>query len=81
MTIVIRADGRRLSGTPVQIVQGMQMLAFGQEDRSLTEYMEWSAQMLQRMEGVELEVVGETDEERAASFIDEMVAKGLALRG
>lgn len=81
MIIIIRADGRRMTGTPLQIVQHMQFLAFGQEKATLSEYIDWSVSMLQQMQGVELKVVGETDEERAASFIDEMVAKGLALRG
>jgi len=79
MTIVIRADGRSFSGTPVQIVQAMQSVAFGQEHLSLSEYMDWSAGMLQQMTGVNLRVVGVGEEERALSFVSGMVREGLAL--
>ena len=41
MKIRINADGRVLQGTPKQIVQAMQSIAFGQEDRTLGEYIDW----------------------------------------
>jgi len=80
MTIVIRADGRRFSGTPLQIVQQMQSVAFGQDDVTLPEYIERSVRLVDVMEGVSLKVTGESDEQLAASFLDEMVKAGLALR-
>jgi len=80
MTIVIRADGRRFSGTPLQIVQQMQSVAFGQDDVTLPEYIERSVRLVDVMEGVSLKVTGESDEQLSASFLDEMVKAGLALR-
>ena len=41
MKIRINADGRVLQGTPKRIVQAMQSIAFGQEDRTLGEYIDW----------------------------------------
>ena len=79
MKIRINADGRVLQGTPKQIVEAMQSIAFGQEDRTLGEYIDWAVDQLQRMEGVALQVEGETDEEKAASLVAAMLKMDLAL--
>jgi len=71
---------RLLQGTPKQIVQAMQSVAFGQEDRALGEYIDWAAGMAGRMTGIELEVEGETDDEKAASLVQAMLEAGLAER-
>ena len=78
MKIRINADGRVLQGTPKQIVEAMQSIAFGQEDRTLGEYIDWAAEMASSMMGVGLKVSGETDEEKAASLVDAMLEAGLA---
>ena len=78
MKIRINADGRVLQGTPKQIVEAMQSIAFGQEDRTLGEYIDWAAEMASSMMGVELKVSGETDEEKAASLVAAMLEAGLA---
>jgi len=70
-------DGREFSGTPLQIVQGMCSIAFN-GCRSVGEYIDKSAVMAADLEGVDMKVVGETDEERAESFVAEMVRLGLA---
>ncbi|RKI05683.1 hypothetical protein D7Y15_32780 [Corallococcus sp. AB030] len=74
-------DGRVLQGTAVQIVKGMQDIAFGVERLSLGEYINWVVGNAQRFESTELRVQGETDEEKAASLVDEMLREGLAARG
>jgi hypothetical protein len=79
MKIVMR-DGRVFQGTAVQIVKAMQDIAFGVEQMSLDQYIDWVVQNARRFEDVELVVVGETAEERAKTLVDEMVAKGLAER-
>lgn len=80
MVIVMR-DGRVLQGTAVQIVKGMQDIAFGVERLSLPEYIDWVVANAQRFESAELRVRGETDEEKAASLVDEMLREGLATKG
>jgi len=80
MKIRITGDGRVLEGTPEQIVQTMHYLAFGQEERTLGEYIDWAVEQARRMTEVELHVRGETDAEKAASLIDEMLRTGLAER-
>lgn len=80
MVIVMR-DGRVLQGTAVQIVKGMQDIAFGVERLSLSEYINWVVGNAQRFESTELRVQGETDEEKSASLVDEMLREGLAARG
>ena len=80
MKIRINADGRVLQGTPKQIIEAMQSIAFGQEDRTLGEYIDWVVDQVQRMEGIALEVEGETDMEKAASLVNSMLGVGLANR-
>lgn len=79
MKILMR-DGRVFQGTPLQIVQAMQAIAFGVEQLSLDRYVDWVIDNAQRFEGVELKVPAGTPDERAAALVDEMVAKGLASR-
>ena len=78
MKIRINADGRVLQGTPKQIVEAMQSIAFGQDNRTLSEYIDWIVDQVQRMESIELEVEGETDQEKAAALVQAMTGAGLA---
>jgi predicted RNA-binding protein with PIN domain len=79
MKIVMR-DGRLFQGTALQIVKAMQDIAFGVEQMTPDQYIEWVVQNARRFEEVELRVAGETTEERARSLVEEMLAKGLAAR-
>jgi hypothetical protein len=79
MKIVMR-DGRVFQGTALQIVKAMQDIAFGVEQMTLDQYIDWVVQNAQRFEEVELTVAGETTEERAEALVGEMLAKGLASR-
>ena len=78
MKIRINADGRVLQGTPKQIVEVMQSIAFGQDNRTLSEYIDWAAEYASRMMEVELAVSGETNEEKADSLVAAMLEAGLA---
>jgi len=80
MRIEILADGRVLEGTALQIVRDMQSIAFGQEDHSLSEYIDWIVDQAGRMTDVELKITGETDAEKAEALVREMIEKGLARR-
>ncbi|MCC6649381.1 MAG: hypothetical protein IT374_27900 [Polyangiaceae bacterium] len=73
-------DGRVFQGTPLQIVQAMQAIAFGVEQLSVDRYIDWVVDNAQRFERVELKVPAGAPEERAAVLVEEMVAKGLASR-
>jgi hypothetical protein len=79
MKIVMR-DGRVFQGTALQIVKAMQDIAFGVEQMTLDQYIDWVVQNAQRFEEVALVVSGETTEDRAKALVDEMLAKGLASR-
>lgn len=79
MKIVMR-DGRVFQGTALQIVKAMQDIAFGVEEMTLDQYLDWVVDNARRFEGVELVVAGETTEERAKALVEEMVTKGLASR-
>lgn len=72
------SDGRVIDGTPVQIVGEMQYLAFGQEGKTLSEYIDWAVAQLERLGGPKLVVQGKTDEEKATSFTQAMLDVGLA---
>ena len=79
MKIVMR-DGRVFQGTALQIVKAMQDIAFGVEQMTLDQYIDWVVDNAQRFEEVELAVEGEATEERAKALVEEMVAKRLAQR-
>ncbi|MBU1242941.1 hypothetical protein KJ612_07045 [Myxococcota bacterium] len=80
MRIKITSDGRVLQGTAKQIVEAMQYVAFGQQDRTLTEYIDWAAEQASRMNEVDLRITGSTDEERAESLVRAMLEARLAER-
>jgi ribosomal protein S3 len=79
MNIVMR-DGRVFRGTAVQIVKAMQDIAFGVEQFTLPEYIDWVVQNAAKFEEVELKIMGENDEEKAASLVAEMIRSGLTRR-
>lgn len=76
MKIMMR-DDRVFTGTPLQIVRAMQDIAFGVDDFTVRQYVEWVAANALKFEGVALTVVGDTDDELAASLVAEMVRTGL----
>ena len=78
MRIRMMSDGRVFEGTPRQIVEAMQYIAFGQENRTLGEYIDWLVDQVERLEETPLKVEGETDDEKAASLVDAMLTNGLA---
>ncbi len=78
MRIRMLRDGRVFQGTPKQIVEAMQYIAFGQENRTLGEYIDWLVDQVQRLESIDLKVEGETDEDKAASLVQAMMGAGLA---
>ena len=78
MRIRMLRDGRVFQGTPKQIVEAMQYIAFGQENRTLGEYIDWLVDQVQRLESIDLKVDGETDEDKAASLVQAMMGSGLA---
>ncbi|MCB9547010.1 MAG: hypothetical protein H6706_14315 [Myxococcales bacterium] len=78
MRIRMMSDGRVFQGTAKQIVEAMKYIAFGQEQRSLGEYIDWLVDQVQRLESTDLKVEGDTDEEKAASLVQAMLGSGLA---
>ena len=49
MRIRMLADGRVLEGTAKQIAEAMHALAFGQENRTLSQYIDWAVDQARRM--------------------------------
>jgi hypothetical protein len=78
MRIEIVGDGHIFQGTAKQIVAQMHSLAFAAQHLSLREYIDWNVAKIERGFEVKLTVTGETDEERAKSFLDEMIGRGYA---
>ena len=78
MRIRIVEDGRVLQGTPLQMVQQMQSVAFGREELTIAEYVDWVARQMSTMMGVQLDVRGTTADERARSLVDELLRAGFA---
>lgn len=73
-------DGRVYQGTARQIVQQMQDIAMGAPSMTLTDYVDWVAARAGQFEGVPLEPKGATDDEKCASLLEQMLARGLAER-
>jgi len=78
MKIRIRADGRTLEGCPIELARQMQALAFAPAGLDLGHYIDWAVDQARAMLGVELEVSGSSEEERAQSFVSAMLAAQLA---
>lgn len=73
-------DGRVFQGTALQIVNAMQDIAFGVDDFTVPEYIDWVVANARKFEEVELKLEGTTDDEKAKSLVEEMVRAGLAIR-
>ena len=80
MRIRMMADGRVLEGTAKQIAEAMHALAFGQENRTLSEYIDWAVDQARRMNEIDMQVEGDTDDEKAKSLVRAMLEAGLAER-
>lgn len=72
------ADGRVLEGTAKQIAEVMHALAFGQENRTLSEYIDWAVDQARRMNEIDMQVEGDTDDEKAKSLVRTMLEVRLA---
>ncbi len=80
MRIEIVGDGHVFEGTAKQILAQMQSLAFAAQHLSLREYIDWNVANIERGFDVKLVVSGETDDERAAAFLAQMMERGYARR-
>jgi hypothetical protein len=56
----------------------MHALAFGQENRTLSEYIDWAVDQARRMNEIDLDVTGATDDDKANALVRAMLAAGLA---
>ena len=63
-----------------QIAEAMHALAFGQENRTLSEYIDWAVNQARRMNEIDMQVEGATDDEKAKSLVRAMLESGLAER-
>ena len=73
-------DGRVIEGTAREIVEAMHLLSFGQEDRTLSQYIDWVVRQTRSLYELDLRVTGEDDDARAASLLRGIVDAGLATR-
>lgn len=71
-------DGRVVQGTARQIVSTMRSVAQFSTARTLGEYIDWVTSNTGAFEGISLDVKGETEDERIASFVEELLRTGLA---
>jgi hypothetical protein len=56
----------------------MHALAFGQENRTLSEYIDWAVDQARRMNEIDLDVTGATGDDKANALVRAMLAAGLA---
>ena len=79
MRIRIVSDGRVYDGSPAQIVYQMQQIAFGCEQFTLAEYIDWLVDQTSRLAGITLTIAGETEADKAKALIAELIRHGLAV--
>ena len=77
---MLTPTGRVLEGTAKQIAEAMHALAFGQENRTLSEYIDWAVDQARRMNEIDMQVEGDTDDEKSKSLVRAMLEAGLAER-
>lgn len=58
----------------------MHKKAFGQENRALSEYIDWAVDQARHMNEIDMQVEGDTDDEKAKSLVRAMLEAGLAKR-
>jgi hypothetical protein len=80
MRIEVVGDGHVFEGTPKQILMQMKSLAFGAEHMTMREYIEGNVANIARGFGIAFKLTGETDEELAESFLNQMLEGGYARR-
>lgn len=80
MRIEIVADGRVFQGTPKQIVMQMKSISPGPTHLSMREFVERHVTSIACAFGVDLTVTGETDDDLASSFLEQLLAGGYARR-
>ena len=56
----------------------MHKKAVGQKDRTLSEYIDWAVDQARRMNEIDMQVEGDTDDEKAKSRVRAMLEAGLA---
>ena len=56
----------------------MHKKAVGQKDRTLSEYIDWAVDQARRMNEIDMQVEGDTDDEKAKSLVRARLEAGLA---
>jgi hypothetical protein len=77
MRVKLRNEARIFEGTATQIVLQMQGTAIFEERLTLDAYLSSCAESAGRM-GLDVNVTGDTTDERCASLLDQMLATGFA---
>jgi hypothetical protein len=77
-TYTIDIDGDKFSGTALDIVTAMKDNSFFAQDQTVDDYLNNMPRQVDRLTGQAIRVTGSTLEERAESFIAEIIRVGLA---
>ena len=70
----------RVAETGKAQTEAMHALAFGQENRTLSECIDWAVDQARRMNEIDMQVEGDTDDEKSKSLVRAMLEAGLAER-
>jgi len=80
MRIEVVGDGHVFEGTPRQILMQMKSLAFGVEHLTMREYIEGNVANIARGFNIHFKLTGDTEDELAESFLQQMLDGGHARR-
>lgn len=78
MRIEIAGNGHVLAGTPKQVLMQMKSLTVGAGRMTLREFIERNIARIAHDANVQVELAGQTDDELAESFLNQMLDRGYA---
>jgi hypothetical protein len=75
----LEGDGEVFTGkAPLEVLRAMKGASLFSDQRGIEDYIDMVLRNAKMLAGIELAVVGDTPEDKAASLLDALVARGLA---
>ena len=76
--IILKNDDRIHEGTSLEIIDQMKYLAWGWENKPVTDYIDWMIEKLKTFPGIEVNITEKTLEMKAEQFIAILIKHNLA---
>ena len=76
--IIINNDDRLHEGTPLEIIEQMKYLAWGWENKTVDEYINWMVEKLKIFPGIDVKISENNLDMKAEQFIEILLKHNLA---